>query len=192
MKTRPDRSEKKTRESADRGLFHTDSPAAKIALLGLLTALAIVMGYVEYRIPLPLPVPGIKLGLCNIVIVFVLYRFGLLRALLVSLIRVVVIGLLFGTPISMLYAAGGAVLSLTGMWLLKKAGRFSVIGISGAGGALHSLGQILVAAVFTGGTGIFRYLPVLLLSGEFCGVLIGLVVTIVLRRLKIRRNESVI
>ena len=116
----------------ERGLFHTDSPAAKIALLGLLTALAIVMGYVEYRIPLPLPVPGIKIGLCNIVIVFVLYRFGVLRALLVSLIRVAVVGLLFGTPISMLYAAGGAVFSLFCMYLLKKTGRFSVIGTSGA------------------------------------------------------------
>ena len=176
----------------ERGLFHTDSPAAKIALLGLLTALAIVMGYVEYRIPLPLPVPGIKIGLCNIVIVFVLYRFGVLRALLVSLIRVAVVGLLFGTPISMLYAAGGAVFSLFCMYLLKKTGRFSVIGTSGAGGALHSLGQILVAALLMGGTGIFRYLPILLFAGECCGILIGLVVTIVLRRLKPRRNESVI
>lgn len=192
MSTRSHSPENTKRSGTDRGLFHTDSPAAKIALLGLLTALAVVMGYVEYRIPLPLPVPGIKLGLCNIVIVFVLYRFGFLRALLVSLIRVVVIGLLFGSPISMLYAAGGAIFSILGMLLLKRTGRFSVIGTSGAGGALHSLGQILVAAVLTGGTGIFRYLPVLLITGEICGALIGFVVFVVLRRLKIRRNESVL
>ena len=173
-------------------LFHTDSPASRIALLGLLTALAVIMGYIEARIPLPLPVPGIKIGLCNIVIVFVLYRFGGLRALLVSLVRVVVIGLLFGSPISMLYGTSGAILSLLGMVLLRKTGHFSVIGVSGAGGALHSLGQILLASLLTGGTAIFRYLPILLLAGEFCGVLIGLVDMILLRRLKSRRNESIL
>ena len=105
------RSDKPQSSIPPENLFHTDTPAARIALLGLLTALSVIMGYIEARIPLPLPVPGIKLGLCNIVIVFVLYRFGGLRALPVSLIRVLVIGLLFGTPVSMLYSASGAVVS---------------------------------------------------------------------------------
>ncbi len=174
------------------GLFRTDSPAAKIALLGLLTALAVIMGYIEHRIPLPLPVPGIKLGLCNIVIVFVLYRFGFLRALTVSIIRILVIGFLFGSPVSMFYGFFGALLSLSGMALLMRSGRFSVIGVSAGGGALHSIGQIGAAAILTAGTGIFRYLPVLLLAGEFCGALIGLIDRTVLKRLGKQRNEGII
>ena len=166
--------------------------AVHVALLGLLAALAIIMGYIEARIPLPLPVPGIKLGLCNIVIVFALYELGFWRALLISLVRVVVIGLLFSGPISIFYALGGALLSLIGMELLRRSGRFSVPALSAAGGALHSIGQILVAAVLTGGTGIFRYLPVLLLTGEFCGLVIGLVDRIILHRLKRYKNQWII
>lgn len=179
-------------QSPGAGFFRTDTPAARLSLLGLLTALAVIMGYIEYRIPLPLPVPGIKLGLCNIVIVFVLYRFGFLRAFLVSAVRIVIVGLLFGSPISMLYGLGGSLLALLGMRLLKNSGRFSCIGTSAAGGALHSAGQIAVAALLTSGTAVFRYLPVLLLAGEFCGILIGLVVSIVLRRLKSQQNQGII
>lgn len=161
----------------------TDTPAKKLAFLGLLTALAVVMGYVEYLIPLPLPVPGIKLGLCNIIIVFVLWRFGFLHALAVSCVRVVIIGLLFGSPVSMIYGLSGACLSLAGMALLKKAGCFSVTGVSAAGGALHCTGQIAVAVLLTGSSGIVRYLPVLLVSGEFTGAVIGLVDALILKRL---------
>ena len=160
-----------------------DSPAKKLAFLGLLTALAVVMGYVEYLIPLPLPVPGIKLGLCNIVIVFVLWRFGFVHALAVSGIRVVITGMLFGSPVSMIYGLCGTVFSLAGMALLKKTRCFSVTGISAAGGALHCTGQIAAAVILTGSTGILRYLPVLLISGEFTGGVIGLVDTLILKRL---------
>ena len=170
--------------------------AKKVARFGLLAALSLVLGWVDRAIPLTAlldgAVPGIKLGLCNIVIVFALYELGFWRALLISLVRVVVIGLLFSGSISIFYALGGALLSLIGMELLRRSGRFSVPAVSAAGGALHSIGQILVAAVLTGGTGIFRYLPVLLLTGEFCGLVIGLVDRIILHRLKRYKNQWII
>ena len=155
-----------------------------VAFLGLLTALAAVMGYVELRIPFHFYVPGVKLGLCNTVILLTLYLYGFSEALTVSLIRVILLGLLFGTPISMLYGAAGTVLSLSVMAVLKKTGRFSMIGVSVSGGVLHPLGQLSIAAFLTGSPAVFRYAPVLILAGEVTGAAIGILDLLIYRRIR--------
>ena len=149
--------------------------AAKTAYLGLLTALAVIMGYVEYLIPFRFPVPGVRLGLANVVIVPVLYWFGLPAAFAVSLIRILISGMLFGNAFGMLYSLMGTLLSLPAMEALRKRGRFSVIGVSSAGGAMHNVGQIIAAAAVTESTAVLRYLPVLLIAGDITGCLIGMI-----------------
>ena len=157
--------------------------AEKIAYLGLTASLAVIMGYVEYLIPFRFPVPGIKLGLANVVIVPVLYWFGLPAALLVSLIRIFISGLLFGNAFAMLYSLLGTLLSLFAMEVLKSSGLFSVTGVSAAGGAMHNLGQLLAAVIVTKSPAVLAYLPVLLIAGDLTGCLIGMISRIILIRI---------
>ena len=166
--------------------WRSKSKARDIAFMGLLTALAVIMSYVEYRIPISLGVPGLKLGLCNIVIVFALYCYGFVPALLVSLARVGVMALLFGNPLSALYSLAGAALSLAGMALLKRSGAFSPCGVSAFGGTLHNIGQLCVAALVLGDAAPLRLAPVLMIAGIVTGFLIGLLVNAVLKGLGAR------
>ena len=160
----------------------------KIALLGLCASVAMILSYVEALLP-PLfnAVPGIKLGLPNIVVVFVLYRLGVKEAAAVSLVRVVAVALLFGTPITMAYSAAGAVLSLVGMALLKKTSLFSEVGVSVTGGVLHNVGQILLAMFLLGTAELGYYLAVLAVTGTISGILIGLCGSFAIRRIKIKK-----
>ena len=160
------------------------SKAVKAAYLGLLLALAVVMGYVEYRIPFHLGIPGVKLGLSNIVIVITLYELGALPALLISVLRVGIVALLFGSPVSALYGLAGTGFSLLVMTVLHRTDRFSLIAVSAAGGAAHELGQILTAALLLKSSAVFYYLPVLLIAGELTGALIGFVAALLHRTLK--------
>ncbi len=154
----------------------------RIALLGLMIALAMIMSYIEVLFPMSFAIPGIKMGLANIVIVFVLFRLGMRDAILVSLIRVVLVSLLFGNFMSLAYSVAGAALSLLGMGLLKHTDRFSPIGVSVVGGILHNAGQILMAVILLGTEQIAFYFPVLAVTGTVTGVVIGLVAGLVLRR----------
>ena len=156
----------------------------KIALLGLTVSLAMIMSYIEVLFPLSFAVPGIKMGLANIVIVFVLYRMSLKDACIVSLIRVFLVALLFGNTMSLAYSLAGAVLSLALMALLKKTGKFSVVGVSISGGVMHNAGQILMAVILMGTAQIAYYLPVLIITGTITGVGIGLVAALVIDRVK--------
>ena len=122
----------------------------KVAMLGLTIALAMIMSYIEALVPLSFAVPGIKMGLANIVIIFVLYKIGTKEAILVSLIRVILVSLLFSNVMAMAYSIAGAVLSLSVMWLLKKTDRFSFVGVSIAGGIMHNVGQIIMAVILLG------------------------------------------
>lgn len=158
--------------------------AAKTAYLGLLTALAIVLGYVESLIPLDFAVPGIKLGLCNIVVLIVLQMYDWKAAVAVSAVRVTVIGFLFGNLFSIAYGMAGTLLSILVMTLLLKSGRFSLIGVSAAGGTAHNIGQILVALVVVPSFPVFWYLPVLMLAGDVTGIVIGIIVSAVLPRIR--------
>lgn len=156
----------------------------KVALLGLTIALAMIMSYLESLFPLNFAVPGIKMGLANIVIIFVLYRMSFADACTVSLIRVFLVSLLFGNVMAMAYSLSGAALSLSVMYLLKKTEKFSVIGVSITGAIMHNAGQILMAVIIMGTEQIAYYLPALAVSGTISGILIGIVASLVINRVK--------
>ncbi len=155
-----------------------------VAVLGLCVALAMIMSYIESLFPLNFAVPGIKMGLANIVIIFLLYRVGFGAACVVSLIRVFLVSLLFGNVMMMAYSLAGAALSLVLMLMLKKSGKFSVIGVSIAGGVAHNAGQIIMAIILLGAKQIAYYLPVLVITGMATGVLIGIAASVVIKRIK--------
>ena len=146
---------------------------SRVAFLGLFTAFAMILSFVESQIPTFVAIPGIKLGLPNIAIIIILYRFGWKEASIISLLRVLLTSLLFGTVLSMLYSIAGAVLSLIVMILLKKF--LSTVTISVVGGVFHNVGQIAVAILVTETQQLLFYLPVLIISGVIAGIVVGLV-----------------
>ena len=158
----------------------------KIAVLALAIALAMILSFVESQIPAFVAIPGVKIGLANIAVVFVLYKLGWKEAVLISLVRVVMVSMLFGTLVSLFYSVAGAVLSLAGMVLLKKTGLFSTVAVSVTGGVLHNVGQILMACLLLETNVIVYYLPFLILSGVIAGVVIGVVAAIMVKRVQVK------
>lgn len=157
----------------------------KTAYLGLFAALAIIFGYVESLIPVFAGIPGIKLGLANLSVLFILNRYSCREAAFVSVVRIIVIGFLFGNMFSIVYSLAGAVLSLTVMTLLKKKTQFSLFGISVAGGVAHNTAQLITAMLIVENTALIYYAPVLLLSGIITGLLIGWLTSEVEKRIRI-------
>ncbi len=158
---------------------------SRLTLLSLSVSLAMILSFVESRIPAFVAVPGVKMGLTNIVVVFVLYKLGWKPAAAVSLVRVLLVGLLFGNGVSLLYSLAGAAVSLGGMGLLKRAGVFSELAVSVAGGVLHNLGQIAMACAVMGTDVLRYYAPFLVLSGTLAGIVIGTLAAIMVRRIRI-------
>ena len=163
---------------------HGDTIARKVASSGLLLALAVLFGYVEAIIPVPMPVPGMKLGLANIVIVTILYLAGWKEAIVISALRVLIIGFLFGNLFSISYGLAGTALSILGMALIRKTGRFSVVSVSALGGVLHNCGQILVATLVVIGFPWKWYRPVLMLAGLGAGIVTGFLNRLIVPRVK--------
>ncbi len=161
----------------------------RITFIGLMASLAIVLSYLEFLIP-PIftQVPGIKMGLPNIVVIFMLYRFGLREAIGVSSVRLICTSLLFGSITAFLYGLLGAALSLTVMAILKKTDIFSSAGVSVAGGIFHNVGQIIVAILLLGRAELGYYLIVLSITGTLAGLLVGLVGSLML---KITKNIKI-
>ena len=155
----------------------------KVVHMGMLIALAMVLSFIESQIPAFVAVPGMKLGLANIAIVFALYSLGFREALGVSLIRVVLSAILFGSVVSGLYSAAGAILSLLGMALLKRSGFFGTVGVSVSGAVLHNLGQIGIACFILRTQALVYYLPFLILSAVLSGVVIGIISAVLVERL---------
>lgn len=149
----------------------------------MFTALALIFSYVETLIPISFGIPGVKLGLANLIIVIALYRLKLKEAYLLSVTRVLLSGFLFGNYFSILYSLAGGLLSLSVMALLKKCGGFSIIGVSIAGGVSHNIGQLIVAMLVVETYQVTYYLPALLISGLLTGALIGVVSGEMLKRL---------
>ena len=156
-----------------------------ISRFALLTALAMVLSWVESLVPLSVAVPGVKLGLTNLVVLFALYRMGTRAAWCLSLVRVLLVSFTFGNAFSLWYSLAGAILSLLVMMALKATGKFSVTGVSVAGAVCHNLGQILVAMAVLRSTAVAFYYPALLLSGTIAGVCIGLAGGVLVRRIRI-------
>lgn len=163
--------------------MYREKKAITVALYGLLTALALVLSFVETLIPIPIPIPGVKLGLANLVTVVGLYLIGIPGTIAVTLVRIVLVGFSFGNPYSMIYGLSGSFLSLFVMAILKKTGKFSQISISVLGGIAHNIGQITFAAVIVQTSGVFYYLPFLIAAGCIAGTLIGIVGGLITGRL---------
>ena len=146
---------------------------SRAAFCGMFAALAVIMGYIESFISIPGLLPGMKIGLANCVILFVLLAYGIGWAALVSLVRIIIINSLFGSVTWAVFSLAGAVLSLLVMWGLGRLKAFSVIGISLAGGVAHNLGQTIVAMLLFENSGMIYYFPVLIIFGLGAGVLVG-------------------
>ena len=150
-----------------------DNKIKKTAFCGLVLALALIAGYAENLVPVAVAIPGIKLGAANSVILILLYMVGVKEAFFVNISRALLSGFLFGSMSSILYSLSGAVLSLLVMTLLKKTDRFSISGVSMAGGVFHNIGQLTMAALVLETTAVWYYLPVLIITGSITGFLIG-------------------
>lgn len=154
----------------------------KVAVFGVFTSLALILSYVELLIPINFGIPGMKLGLANLLVVILLYKGCPRDALLLSVIRILLSGLIFGNMFSIFYSLGGGLLSLAVMVFLKKTGQFTVAGISIGGGASHNVGQLLVAMFVVQTYQVGYYLPVLLIAGVITGAVIGILSAEVLKR----------
>lgn len=147
----------------------------QITTMGMLIALAMVLGFVETLIPINLGIPGMKLGLANIVVVIALFLFDIKTAVVVSILRIILIAMTFGNMSMMFYSIAGASLSLLSMIAISKIKSFSLISVSIVGGIMHNVGQIICAAFVVRTNGVFTYLPVLMIAGLVSGALIGIV-----------------
>lgn len=156
----------------------------RIPLIGLFVALAFVLSYLEYCIPFSVGIPGVKLGLANLVVIIALFILKPADAFLIQLVRIVLAGFTFGSLSSMFYALVGGIGSYVVMVILLKTKWFSPTGISVAGGVSHNIFQLMVACFALETSQLFYYLPVLLLSGTIAGTLIGLMGSLLIRRLK--------
>ena len=151
--------------------------------MGLLTALGLIIGYIEFLIPIPLGIPGVKPGFANIVIVWALYTLGPVEALMINGMRIFLSGFLFGNFSMILYSLAGAAVSFLCMCLAKKSGLFSMTGVSMIGGVMHNMGQLLVAMAVLETVSLVYYGPVLLAAGVITGLLIGIVTGEVKKRI---------
>lgn len=155
-----------------------------IATFGMLIALAFIFSYIESLIPIPIPIPGVKLGLANLVVIAGLYTMGGKHAFILSMIRIILVGFTFGNPSTMMFSFAGGFLSWFFMVLLYKRKLFSIVGVSIIGGVAHNIGQILIAIRIVNNTKLIFYLPFLLVSGAVTGILIGIIGSIIVVRLK--------
>lgn len=156
----------------------------KIAYISVLISLALIFSYIEALIPIDFGIPGVKLGLANVVSIITLYIFGFYYALFVTLIRVVLSGLLFGNMFSIIYSLSGGLISLIIMYLLKETNKFSIVGVSIGGGVFHNVGQLLIAVLIIEQLKLYFYLPILIISGVLMGTLIGIVSMAVTKRVE--------
>lgn len=157
--------------------------AHRITYIALLSSLAVVFGYIESLFPLPVPVPAVKLGISNIIILFALIKMSRRDAFFIMLIKITVCSVLFSGMNSFIYSLSGGILSFIAMIAAQKL-NLSVIGMSMAGGVFHNLGQIVAASLLLCSFSVFYYLPVLLVCGLFLGAAVGIICNIVITRIK--------
>ena len=156
----------------------------KVATYGLFVALAFILSYIESLIPIPVPIPGIKMGLANLVVIAGLYIMGPKEAFSLSIIRIILIGFTFGNLSTMIYSLAGGLLSCILMIFISKFKIFSITGVSIIGGVSHNMGQILVAMVVVQSSFLFYYLPFLLIAGTISGTVIGIIGANIVERIK--------
>ena len=157
----------------------------KLTTLAITISFAMILSYLESRIPAFVAIPGIKIGFANIAIIFALYKLGIKEAAVVSVLRIILVSTLFGSPVSMIYSLAGGVLSLIAMSLLKCFTPLSEITVSVCGGVLHNVGQIAMASIMLSTNVIVYYLPFLLVSGIVAGIAVGVAAGILIKRIRI-------
>lgn len=158
----------------------------RITTLAITISLALILSFIESRIPAFVAIPGIKVGLANIAVIFTLYKMGVKEAIAVSILRVILVSFLFGTPISLIYSITGAIFSLTVMIILKRLTPLTEVAVSVCGGVMHNVGQITAASFMLSTNVVLYYLPFLLVSGTIAGVAIGIASGILVKRVKIK------
>ena len=158
----------------------------KLTLLALCVSLAMILSFIESQIPAVVAIPGVKMGLTNIVVVYVLYKLGWKEAIVISLTRVFLVGILFGNGVSLIYSFAGALVSFIGMLLLKKTKAFSCMAVSITGGVLHNLAQIGAASLVMTTNILTYYAPFLILSGTIAGTAIGIIAAILIKRIDVK------
>lgn len=156
----------------------------QLTTLAFVVAFAMILSFVESRIPAFVAIPGIKVGLANIAVIFTLYKLGVKEAITVSIVRVLLISMLFGSAVSLIYSISGAVLSLLTMIVLKKLTPLNEVTISVTGGVMHNVGQIAAASFMLSTNVVVYYLPFLLVSGTIAGVVVGIASAILIKRVK--------
>lgn len=157
----------------------------KLTTLAITVSLALILSFIESRIPAFVAIPGIKVGLANIAVIFTLYKIGVKEAVGVSVLRVILVSFLFGSPVSLIYSITGAIFSLTVMILLKKLTPLTEITVSVCGGVMHNVGQITAASFMLSTNVVIYYLPFLLISGTIAGIAIGVASAILVKRVKL-------
>jgi len=160
----------------------------KLTALAITVSFALILSFIESRIPAFVAIPGVKTGLANIAVIFTLYKLGEKEAIIVSIIRVLLVSMLFGTPVSMIYSITGAILSLTVMILLRKFTPLSTVTISVTGGVMHNIGQIAAASIMLGTNVVIYYLPFLLLSGTIAGIVVGIASALLIKKVPVNFN----
>lgn len=157
----------------------------KLTALALTVSFALILSFIESKIPAFVAIPGIKVGLANIAVIYSMYKFGIREAAAVSTVRVLIVSMLFGSPVSFIYSISGAVLSLGVMYLLKRLTRLTEVTVSVAGGVMHNVGQIGAASVMLGTNVVSYYLPFLLLSGTVAGIVVGIAAALLIKRVRV-------
>ena len=155
----------------------------RLAYGAMFAALAMIFSYIEVLVPIPVPIPGVKLGIANLVILIALYRMGFKYAMTINIVRIVASGLLFQGVFGMLYSLAGGVLSLIVMYLLYRTKLFSMTGVSMAGGVAHNFGQVSIACLIVSNVRLMSYFAILLWTGLISGILIGILAYIIEKRL---------
>ena len=161
----------------------------KLTLLALTISFALILSFVESRIPALVAIPGVKVGLANIAVIFALYKFGLKEAINVSILRIIIVSMLFGSAVSLMYSAAGAVLSLCTMVILKKLTRLSEVTVSVCGGVMHNVGQITMASILFDTNLVIYYLPFLIFSGIFAGIAVGVASALLIKRIDLKLKK---
>lgn len=156
----------------------------QLTTMAFIIAFAMILSFVESRIPAFVAIPGVKVGLANIAVIFTLYKLGVKEAITVSIIRVLMIAMLFGSAVSLIYSICGAILSLASMILLKKLTPLTEVAVSVTGGVMHNVGQIAAASFMLSTNVVVYYLPFLLVSGTIAGVVVGIASAILIKRVK--------
>ena len=129
-----------------------------VAVIGVLAAFGAILSYIEAILSFSTGIPGVKIGLANIAVVVALYMYGSKNAFMINIVRIIVVGLLFGNAFSMVFSAAGAIISFVVMVLFKKTNRFSILGVSTVGGVAHNIGQIMIAALVVDSYSVIYYM----------------------------------